>query len=57
MKREKSGLLIDAICVLFLLFSQLKLSSMSVAFDFSASLNDVAPVPPILFPVDIMRME
>ena len=30
---------------------------MSVAFDFSASLNDVAPVSPILFPVCLMKME
>ena len=30
---------------------------MSVVFDFSASLNDVAPASPILFPVDLMRME
>ena len=26
-------------------------------FDFNASLNDVAPVPPMPFPVDVMRME
>ena len=26
-------------------------------FDFNASLNDVAPVSPMLFPVDLMRME
>ena len=26
-------------------------------FDFNASLNDVAPVSPISFPVDLMRME
>ena len=30
---------------------------MSVVFDFNASLNDVAPVSPILFPVDAMRNE
>ena len=30
---------------------------MSVAFDFNASLSDVAPVSPILFSVDLMRME
>ena len=30
---------------------------MSVVFDFNASLNDVAPVSPIKFPVDVMRME
>ena len=30
---------------------------MSVVFDFSASLNDVAPVTPMLFPVDLVKME
>ena len=30
---------------------------MSVVFDFNASLNDVAPVSPILLPVDLMRIE
>ena len=30
---------------------------MSVAFDFNASLNDVAPVSPISFPVDEKRNE
>ena len=33
--------------VLFSLCSQLKLSFVSVVFDFSASLNDVAPVSPM----------
>ena len=28
---------------------------MSVVFDFSDSLNDVAPVSPMLFPVDVKR--
>ena len=42
----------DAICVLFLLCSQLRLSFVSVAFDFNASLNDFAPVSPMSFPVD-----
>ena len=28
---------------------------MSVVFDFSASLNDVAPVSPMSFPVDVNR--
>ena len=54
---EKSGLLIDVICVLFLLCSHLRSSSVSVVFDFNASLNDFAPVSPILLPVDLMRME
>ena len=33
-----------------------KRSSISVVFDFSASSNDVAPISPNLFPVDLMRM-
>ena len=57
MKVENSDLLLDVICVLFLLSSPLRLSSVSVAFDFNASPNDVAPVSPIQFPVDLMRME
>ena len=52
MRMEKSGLLMDAIFVLFLLYSPLRLSFVSVVFDFNASLNDVAPVSPISFPVD-----
>ena len=57
LKMEKSGLLMDVICMLFLLCSQLRLSWMSVVFDFNASLNDAAPVSLILFSVDLMRME
>ena len=57
MRMEKSGLLMDGIYVLFLLCSPLRLSSVSVVFDFNASLNDAAPVSPMLFPVDLMRME
>ena len=30
---------------------------MSVVFDFNTSLNDAAPVSPILLPVDLMRTE
>ena len=45
----------NAICVL--LFSPLRLSFVSVVFDFNASLNDVAPVLPILFTDNLMRME
>ena len=40
-----------------LLSSHLRLSSMSVVFDFNASLNDVAPVSPMSLPVDVMRKE
>ena len=41
----------------FLLSSPHRLSSVSVVFDFNASLNDIAPVSPILLPVDVKRME
>ena len=40
-----------------LLSSRARLSPVSVVFDFNASLNDVAPVYPMLLPVDVMRME
>ena len=53
---ERSDLLIGAICVLLLLYLPSKLSSISVVFDFNASLNDVAPVSPIKFTVDWMTM-
>ena len=43
MRVEKSGLLMDIICVLFLLCSQPKSSVVSVVFDFNASLKDAAP--------------
>ena len=48
----KNEPLIDAICVLFLLSSLSRLRFESVVFDFNASLNDVAPVSPMLFSVD-----
>ena len=57
MRMEKSGLLIDVIGVLFLLSSLLKLSFVSVVFDFIASLNDVTPLFLMSFPIDLMRME
>ena len=57
MRMRKSGLLMNAICVLFLLYLLLKLRWVSVALDFNASLSDVAPLLPILFPVDLMRMK
>ena len=43
----------DAICALFCMrvCSLLRLSTVSVVFDFSASLNDIAPVSPILLTV------
>ena len=54
---KRNGLLMDAICVLFLFSSPLRLSFLSVVFDFNTSLNDVAPVTPISFPVDLVKME
>ena len=57
MGMEKSGLLIDVICVLCLLSSLLRLSFVSVVFDFNASINDVVPVFPISLPVDLVRMK
>ena len=42
---------------LFLPFSPHIPSSVSVVFDFSASLSDVAPVSPISFPVKVKRNE
>ena len=47
----------DVICELFLLRLQLRLSSMSVVFDFNASLTDAAPVSPISLSADLMKME
>ena len=44
-------------CVFFLLSSLSRLSFVSVAFDFSALLNDVAPVYPIILPVYVKRNE
>ena len=37
--------------------SQVRSSSLSVVFDFNASLNDAVPLSPISFPVFVMRME
>ena len=48
--REKSVLLMDVFCVFFF-YSLLRLRRVSVVFDFSPSLNDVAPVSPMLLPV------
>ena len=41
----------------FLLCPLPRSSFVSVVFVFNASLNDVVPVFPILFPVDLMRMK
>ena len=51
----KSELLMDVFCVSsFFLSSHPRLSLVSVVFDFNASLNDIAPVSPVLFPVDVV---
>ena len=54
---ERNGLLMDAICVMFLLSLQLRLSFVSVVFDFNASIIEDTPASPILLPVGFMRME
>ena len=41
--------------VLSLLFSLHRSSSVSVVFDFNASLNGVVPVSPMLLPVDVIQ--
>ena len=41
----------------FFWYSLSRLSSVSVVFDFNTSISDVAPVSPMLFSVDLMRME
>ena len=56
-KMEKGELLMDVLCVFFLLSSQPRLSFVSVVFDFNASLNDFTPVSPIPLPSDMMRMK
>ena len=53
MRIEKSGLLMVAICVLFLLSSPCKWSFVSVVFDFNASLIDVDPASPMSLSVDV----
>ena len=55
MRMEKSELLMNPVCVLFLLSSHLKSSFVSVVFDFNASLNIVAPVSPTLLSVDLKK--
>ena len=55
MSHEKSHLLMDVFCVSFLLSSLSRLSSVSVVFDFNDSLNDVAPVSPMLLSIDVKR--
>ena len=55
-EKKKSELLMDVFwCVFFLWSSPPRLSSVSVVFDFNASLNDAAPVSVMLFTVGVMR--
>ena len=44
-----------SLCVFFLLSSPLRLSFVSVVFDFNDSLNGVAPVLPILLSVGVKK--
>ena len=56
-KQVKSELFMDVFCVYFLWSSPPRLSLVSVVFVFSDSLNDVAPVSPILLSVCVKRKE
>ena len=56
MRREKCELLMN-VFVCILLSSHPRTSWVSVVFDFNVSLNDVAPLSPMLFPVDVKRKE
>ena len=56
-RKGTSELLMDVFCDFFLLSLLHRLSSVSVVFDFNASLNDDAPVAPMLLPVDAKRSE
>ena len=44
-------------CVFFLSYSHPSSSTVSVVFDINASLSDVAPMPPILLTVGVIRRE
>ena len=57
MRKKKSELVMDVFCVFFLSYSHSSSSTVSVAFDFNASLSDVAPMPPILLTVGVIRRE
>ena len=58
MKNERKRIVDGChLCVFFPLSSQVRLSSVSVVFNLNASLNNVAPVPPILLSVYVMRKE
>ena len=51
-EKKKSDLLMDVFCVLFLLSSLIRLSSVSALFDFNDSLNDVTPLSLMSLSVD-----
>ena len=57
MRIEKSKLLTNVICVLFLLCSPLRPSFAIIVFNFNASLIDFAPLSPMALPVGFMRKE
>ena len=54
--KEKKWIVDGRHLCLFLLSSLIKSSSVSVVFDFNASLNDVAPVSPMLLSVGIKNI-
>ena len=55
MRMEKNRLFMDAICMLFLLFSPSRSSFVSVVVDCNASLIEIAPASPMLVPGDLMQ--
>ena len=55
--KEESDLLMDVICVFFLLSSPLISSSVSAVFDFNISLSDVAPSSPMLLSFSVKKKE
>ena len=56
-ENEKGWIVVDVICVLFLLCSRPRPSSVSVVLDFSTSLSGIAPVSPMWLSVDFMGVE
>ena len=57
LKKWKEWIVNEYLCVFFLLPLPHRESWMSVVFDFSDSLNDVAPIPSIIFAVSVSRTE
>ena len=57
MRMEEERIVDGCLLCVFLLSSPPRLTFVRVVFDFNTSLNDVAPVHPMLLAVDMMIME